>query len=510
MYGPGEFTDKVKQSRSFGAFSSGWQEQIRVAVNRLGEASVIALYASIAILLLVGTLFFGYVLPQTPGRLTRASVDLIPQFSLWSWLTSLPVPIPETNGIVAGSLLYFVAITFVAYGIALYLSWMRSTSRHALLLIVGMGILFSFANVWSLPNLNTDIYNYIVDGRVAAVYGENPYSVASDQFPDDPIYPYASDRFTDAPVDKLPVWVGLTVVLARISGDNPVTNLLIFRLALFLFNALNLGLVILVVRALDARRLATGTILYSWNPIIILFAQSKTDTVMAFFILLAAWALVVHRHWFFSLAFLAMSVLVKLITLPLIALVMLRSIKRKRWKEIAMGVLGAVVLLGFGVVLLLFSEPDGALLLKYVSWLGAMGPFESTVVNTFILACFILILGGIGLVQNSSERRLFVGSAVVMLYLVFLIADFTRAWYMITVVALVSIAVNRHLSIVAWAASLVSFLYNFWNGTFTTEFPSPDIVGVERGLFLVAFAGALVAYSAAVLIRSRGRRNVLN
>lgn len=499
----------MTRSRSFSAITSSWQQQIRVAVNGLAEASLIALYGSIAILLLVGTLFFGYVLPQTPGRLTRASVDLIPHFSLWSWLTSLPVPIPETNGLVAGSLLFFIAIAFVAYGIALYLSWMHSATRHGLLLIVAMGILFSFANVWALPNLNTDIYNYIVDGRVAAVYGENPYSVAADQFPDDPIYPYASDRFTDAPVDKLPVWVGLTVVLARISGDKPVTNLLIFRLALFLFNVLSLGLVILVVRALDARRLATGAILYSWNPIIILFAQSKTDTVMAFFVLLAAWALVVYRRWFFALTFLAMSVLVKLITLPLIALVMLRSMKLKRWNEVAIGVLGAVVLLGFGVALLLFSEPDGALLLKYVSWLGAMGPFESTVVNTLILTCFILLLGGIGLVQNGTERRLFVGSAVVMLYLVFLIADFTRAWYLITVVALVAIAVNRHISIVAWAASLFSFLYNFWNGTFTTEFPSPDIVSVERSLLLAVFVGALMLYSAVLLLR-RGRARTVN
>lgn len=469
---------------------------------------LLLLYAGFAALLLFATGFFNYVVPQTPGRIIRPSVELISQLPFWSWLRSLPLPIPESSLMVAGSLLFFAVVAFFVYGAALYVSWNSSPSRRVLFAVTGMGILFSFFNVLAFPNLNTDIYNYIVDGRLAAVYGENPYSVAADQFPNDPIYPYASHRFTNEPVDKLPVWVGLATGLAKISGDGPVTNLLTFRMALFLFNVVNLGLILLVVRALDARRMMTGAILYSWNPIIVLFAQSKTDTVMAFFVLLAGWALTVRRRWFLALAFLAMSVLVKLITIPVIVVAMLRSIILKRWREIAVGLMVAVVLLGVGALFLLFSEPDGTLLTKYVSWLGAMGPFESTAINALVFVCFVVLLGGAGYVQDGSERRFFLGSAVVMLYFVFFIADFTRAWYLISVVAIAAIAVNRHLDIVLWAASFVSFLYNFWNGTFSPEFPSPDTMFVQRSEFLVTFISAIAVYLSVQFLWRRVRERV--
>lgn len=489
---------------SLGKAALSWPKRVRASFSRMGEASTLLLYACLGALVLVATIYFSFIWPQTPGRMGRASVALVPRSSFWANVASLPVSIPDTPPLVAIWLLVFTAVAFAAYGAALYVGTMRGSSRRVLLIVVGIGLLCSFANVWSLPNLNTDIFNYIVDGRVAAVYGENPYAVAADEFPDDPIYPYASHRFTDAGGDKLPLWMALNVFLARIAGNSPVTNVLTYRLALFLFNAANLALVVLTVRKLDARLVHVGAVAYAWNPVIILFAQSKTDTVMAFFVLLAAWALIVRRRWFLALIFLALSVLVKLITLPLIAVTMLRSVRLERWREVASGVLSAAVLLGLGALLLLFSEPG--LLPKYLFWLQAMGPSGSSGLSRFLLFGFTLLLIAVGLVQDGNERRLLMGWAVVLLYLVYLIADFTRAWYLITVVAIVAIAVNRHMIVLLWLTSLISFLFNFWNGTFTSEFPSPDIVDIQRSLLLAVFAGALAAYLVAMVIWRRVRR----
>lgn len=428
---------------------------------------------------------------------------LVPEFSLWSGLISLPVPFPGAPRAVAVWLLVFTAAAFAAYLAAIGVSMMNDSPRRVLLAVAGVGLLFSFVNVWSLPNLNTDIFNYIMNGRVAAVYGQNPYAVAADEFPDDPIYPYASQRYTAVGGDKLPVWMALNVVLARVSGNNPVTNLLTYRLALFMFNAANLGLVLLIMRARSARHALTAVVLYAWNPVIILFAQSKTDTVMAFFVLLGAWALIARRRWFVALAFLLMSVMVKLITLPLLAIVMLRSIRLKRWTEVASGALTAVALLGLGALLIQFLEPD--LLSTYLFWFQAMGPSESDFLGGLILVGFVALVSVVGLFQNGDDQRLMAGWTVVMLYLVFLIADFTRAWYLITVVAVAALAVDWHLSLLLVGCSLVSFVFNFWNATFTSEFASPDFIDVQRPLLLIALVGSLVAYFVAVFAWRRGR-----
>lgn len=467
----------------------------------MDESSILLVYASLSAPLLAATIYFSLFWPQTPGRAARESFGLASELSFWTTITSLPVPIPETPQSVAIWLVCIAVAAFAGYGAALYLSSVRVGGKRELLMVAGIGLLGSFINVWSLPNLNTDIYDYILTGRVAAVYGENPYAIAAAEFADDPIYPFASNRYSEVVGDKLPVWMVLNVFLARISGDDPVTNVLTYRLALFLFSACNLLLVILTLNAIRPQGKVTGAVLYAWNPIVLLLAQSKTDTLMAFFVLLAAWLFATRRRWSLAFTSIVLSILVKLITLPLAAVLILRSIRLRRWSELWRGLLSAGVLLGLGGILLLLSKP--ALLFNYLLWLEAMGPFESTIISRLILIGFVVLLMIVAFAQDGSDRRLFIGWSVVMLYFIFLIGDYRRAWYLITAVAVIAVAANSYLHFLVWASSLFSFVLNFWNPTFTPEFPSPGAGNIPRAWVLLAFAGILIAFLAALRVRKQ-------
>lgn len=490
--------------RNFGAFPLSWQERARASVNRMDETSLIALYGAFAILLLLGTLFFSYVLPQTPGRLSRPSAELIPQFSFWSWLVSLPAPVPSTRQLVGASLLFFIALSFIVYGIVLYLSWKRSASRRALLVVIALGILLSFTNALALPNINTDIYNYIIRGRVAAVYGENPYGVAADEFPHDPIYPYASHRFTDEPGGKLPAWMALNIFLAGVSGHNPVTILLTYRLALLLFNVANLALIVLIAQLLDARYALAGAVLYAWNPIVILFAQSKTDTVMVTFVLLAVLLLVKGIRWWIPFTLLVLSALVKLITVPLIGIYVLRSLKLRRWVEVVGASVIGAILGGATLLILYFSADGGQVLRTYVGLVEKAGSSTPNLMRNLVLVAFVGATGVAGLLQNDAHRRLLVGWAVIMLFFSLFITRFTLSWYLLTPIAIVALISAWPMHAIIVALSFSSLLFNLWDTTFTEAFPAPDVVDVPRFLFYLLLPSFIMVY----VIATRGWRRL--
>lgn len=164
------------------------------------------LLGCLACILLVESLFSAFVLPQAPGRMAEPSAKLIAEWPLWSFIVSLPLPIPRQSHLLALALLVTSAVKFSAYGSAVYLAWNHPCGRRYWFVVVGAALLFFLIAVCALPNVNRDIYNYIISGRVAAVYGANPYHLPPDRFPGDPLYRYASERYVSYPGDnKLPV-----------------------------------------------------------------------------------------------------------------------------------------------------------------------------------------------------------------------------------------------------------------------------------------------------------------
>lgn len=431
----------------------------------------LVVYACLALILLLATFFYSFIVPQTAGRLTRTSVALIPELPLWSSIVSLQLPIPQSSTVAAGALIVVTVLAFAAYGLAVTLSWNRRPHRRTVTFIALISCLLSLVSALSLPNTSTDIFNYIVNGRIAAVHNSNPYTATADEFPDDPVYPYASKNYTGISADKLPVWVLTNILLAELTGSDATTNLLIYRLALLLFNMANLLLVGIIANRLNPRYLASALVIYGWNPVVIVHAQSKSDTAMALLLLISVLFLIKERR-LIAVSAIVLSVLVKLFTLPLLAVYELRNLRLRRWRAL----IADILIFGIAPLVLFHGYwPDSDLPARFIALLEIAGALAPGVMRIVLIVGFALLILGVSYVQDGSTEKLLWAWALVMLYFALFLTKFGLAWYLITPLAIVSLVFDWRVVLLSGALSFTSFLFNTWYSTFTKAFSPPEI-----------------------------------
>jgi hypothetical protein len=461
------------------------------------------LLGCLACILLADSLFAAFVLPQAPGRMAEPSADLIARLPLWSFVVALPLPIPRQSHTLALTLVVTCVVKFAAYALAIYLAWKQPSSRRRLLVVVGAALLFFLMAVIALPNVNRDIYNYIVSGRVAAVYGANPYDLAPDRFPDDALYRYASARYTGYAGDnKMPVWMLLNVALARLGGDNPVANLLLYRAMFLLFNIGNLALIARILRTAQPQRQLAGLVIYAWNPIVVAYGQSKVDTVMVFFLLLAVLALLQERR---KLAFvvLGVSALVKLITLPLIAVYWLYMLRVRGARELAT----ATALLGLTVLALYAPFWYGPELLgMQLRLLGNVADAGPSLARLLLYAGFIVAVLWVGLSRDGRIDTMLAGWALVMVLFALFVIKLGFSWYLMTLIAVVSLVVERRLTLIVIPLSFASFLLNAWDSASNEIVEMPMLFAAPRFWMQLLFIGASVLGLAVLEITRRARQ----
>lgn len=458
-----------------------------MALRKRETRTLFRLYILLASLLLLAYLFFSFIVPQTPGRMIRSSVALIQELPLWSFVVSLPLPIPSHTLLVAVLLVIFTLIGFVAYGTAIVISWNRQ-GRPFLFVVVLSALIFFLISTWSLPNSTTDIYHYILHGRLAAVYDSNPYYVLADEFPEDPLYPYASRKYTSRPGDKLPAWMLMNTLLARLAGDKAIVNILVYRSTLLLFNMANVAFIAAILRKLNPRYLLSGVVLYAWNPIVVMYGQSKIDIVMVFYLLLAVLLLISGRKQL-TVFMLGLSVLVKLITLPLVAIYMLRNLKSGNWRQLIVGML----LLG-GMVLLLYTSfwEGSSMLVELIGLLQLGGSSAPQLTSTLLKVSFLFLVVWLGLIQDGSTHKLLWGWALVLLYFSIFLTQLGFAWYLITLIAVVSLVPDWRIVSITVVLSFSAFLFNLKYSTFTKEFPAPELFALP-GFFVYVAIPLIVA-----------------
>lgn len=427
--------------------------------------------------LLAGACFYALVLPLTPGRMVRPSAALIPDLELWSLAASLGSRISWGPGAAALAVGGFALIAFASYAVAVALTWNREPDRRSVALVTAAAVLAFAISALALPNQNTDIYQYIARARVAAVHGANPHYVPSDAFPDDPVYPYASHRFTGIVGDKLALWTLLSIPLAKVAGDDPTTNLLVFRSLFLLFNLGSLALIAFILWRIDRRYLVAGLALYSWNPIVSVLGQSKTDTTMVFFLLGAVALLTAERpRW--AIVSLAGSVLIKLIPLPLVAAYWIRELRLRRWRELVL----SVALFAVTVVVLYAPFWDGPSLVRSHMGVagGEAGVSAGASLRSLILPGFVLLTVAVGALQGKDCRGLIRGWTLLMLAFALFLARFSNAWYLMTFIAMVALCADWRIVCVSTATAFSSFLFYTWYSTSTADFPLPDLFSFSR------------------------------
>ena len=212
----------------------------------------------------------------------------------------------------------FLGVLSALSGLYLLALWLapRVSGRPVwTVLLGGLPIVFVAVLLPGYPLLSNDIFKYVFDGRILAVYQENPFLRVPADYPDDRFYDLV---YWKAVVNAHgPIWRVLEAVSALAGGEQCASAILAMKVwpAAAYFGTI--GALFLVLRDACPDRALTGTLAYAWCPLVLLEAlqNGHNDVVAALPVLLAVWAARSER-WRLAIVLVAVGFLVK----PLAAL----------------------------------------------------------------------------------------------------------------------------------------------------------------------------------------------
>jgi hypothetical protein len=242
----------------------------------------------------------------------RAPVRVLvnPPNEVGSWVTSLEM------GLLVMSAGYLVALVILQ----------RSDVpvRAAAPIVWGFTLVFHLTMV-VLPGLySTDIFSYVMYGRIAAVHAENPYLGVPNDFPNDPFLSWVFPFWRDRPSVYGPVWTDLSFSLSSLTGSlSNLDQVLAYKLMLSLVALCTL---VLVWRLLGWTRPEEGSpharvaafAVFAWSPLVVFeFAgNAHNDVAMVALLLLGLTFVAGNRgvtrmHWLGSMLLVLLGALIK-------------------------------------------------------------------------------------------------------------------------------------------------------------------------------------------------------
>lgn len=356
--------------------------------------------------LLAGLSFAGYAIllsrmPLAPAARAGTLAD-INTFTPWPW---------GTLGYVL-----LLATLFTLYWLAY--RWVAARPHPPTLpAILLPALAFSALLIPTYPFNATDIYRYVLWGRMLAFHGLNPYLVPLEDSPDRSAERFAGEWGSDTSPYG-PAWQVPSAAVARVSGEDLLLNLLLFKLlavACFMLSAIVLWLLWSRSRG-DARVRASRTLLWAWNPALLLIfaADGHNDSLMILWWVLGLW-IVQRDRPAVGLIVMGLAALTKasgLLPLPFVLAAVLRDLPDARHRLRLLAIVAAGLLtvalaafLPFGspvdLVLRLLREATGgggysplAMLILAGEALGVTVPLQPVLVASGLglMAVFLAVL----------------------------------------------------------------------------------------------------------------------
>ena len=220
---------------------------------------------------------------------------------------------------------------------------------HALLL--GLPLLFS-----------RDVYSYAFYGRIAGVYGGNPYVDIPLDHPTDALWRFVGPIWVNTPAVYGPAWSSLSGWLGTILR-RPEAQVEAYRVIAAAASLLTCAVIVWTVRRLWPERTAFALVAFGANPVVIFHsvASGHNDLLVALAIA-TAFALVVSHREMPAIAVLTVGALIKATAgLPLI-LLLVWCVARRRPEErrrvaITHGGLAVVIAAAFAVPFAQLQDP---------------------------------------------------------------------------------------------------------------------------------------------------------
>lgn len=223
--------------------------------------------------------------------------------------------------------------------------------------ILGTAVFFILPLLFTFPINSTDVYRYVIRGRVSSMYGQSPYVSPPGDFPDDPFVLLAGE-WANETSPYGPVWELTAAAVTFLSQRSLWWGLLAFK---GLGGLLHLGSAVLLWRLLHKlppSEQAARTLLWAWNPSLLLFfVMDAHNDVMMIFWLLAGWWMLENGRFLPGTLLLLLAPLTKpigLLALPFLTMLWVTKKRVSLFHLLAAGV-GGVGLIG--LVFLPFGSP---------------------------------------------------------------------------------------------------------------------------------------------------------
>jgi alpha-1,6-mannosyltransferase len=209
---------------------------------------------------------------------------------------------------------------------------------------------FVLMNLLAYPLCTQDLFYSMPWGRMI-LDGKNPYHQL-----------VTPDSLANLPVKRFPftmtygpLWALTSAFLVALSGHRAAVEFIAFKLALGLFWVLTLWTIRATLADSPPERQAFGVCFFGWAPASVLFSIAEAHNDIAMMSLVGVWLWLLRRRKSFPAPVaLTASILMKYVTLPLLAVDLLHSWNdRRRVARAQLAGIAASVLLG-GVVFGLF------------------------------------------------------------------------------------------------------------------------------------------------------------
>src|SRR5438132_3139225 len=155
-------------------------------------------------------------------------------YAVWTlWVPLLPdnlyVPLLDLGKITGyrwPAALLFLQLVIGLYALYGMGYWLVARGKGHTALIFGGGLIFCAELVWAYPATAVDVFGYIAHGRLLAMHGANPFTVAPSAFSSDAIMPFLA--FPDEPSQYGPIWVLLGDAFAGLARGDLLVEVLLY------------------------------------------------------------------------------------------------------------------------------------------------------------------------------------------------------------------------------------------------------------------------------------------
>ncbi|MFC1808285.1 hypothetical protein ACFL0T_08000 [Candidatus Omnitrophota bacterium] len=325
-------------------------------------------------------------------------------------------------------------LLFLIYIITLLLAQKQDKfKKQTIILLVGFAISFRIFLLPSAPTLSNDIYRYLWDGKLTSS-GIDPY-IRPDSTEllhmQDKIYSQMDHK------DCISIYPPITQLIFMITYKlKPTVSMMKFIFVIF-----DIGTIFLLYLLLKAlKKEPHNIVIYAWNPLVVIeVAGSGHLEPFAIFWLILALLLYYKKENLQSSLAMVVSILAKLITLPLLALLSLRIGRKKTFCAII-----------FAIICYLPFIKEWKNILAGLSYFFGLWEFNGSVFSvilsitgSYVASKIVLTVLALSLLIYLSLKKVdLLKSCYLMLGLILVLSPVVHPWYLLWIIPFICIYQN--------------------------------------------------------------------